>query len=180
MSKEQTYYKSLSEVANVLQIPYTQLYKWRHRAELNKGSRGYNIKKIAEFLEHQESIRLEEEKAKTLLGAEEELLEKQIKLETAKHKCRLLELQIAQKEGNLIDVNTVIETRTKEMSRLKKSLTEMVKRIPQECKFCPDYEIQEKLNIAINEILADLAEFITDNWSDNTSEEVEIITEDEE
>ena len=179
MSKEQTYYKSLSEVANVLQIPYTQLYKWRHRAELNKGSRGYNIKKIAEFLEHQESIRLEEEKAKSLLGAEEELLEKQIKLETAKHKCRLLELQIAQKEGNLIDVNTVIETRTKEISRLKKSLTEMVKRIPQECKFCPDYEIQEKLNTAINEILADLAEFITDNWSDNTSEEVEMITEEE-
>ena len=78
--KEQTYYKTLSEVANVLQIPYTALYKHRHRPEFTKSARGYNLKKITQYLEEQEQIKEDEEKAKSLLGAEEDLLEKQIKL----------------------------------------------------------------------------------------------------
>lgn len=102
---EKTYYKTLSEVATALQMPYSSLYKHRHRPEFNKSARGYNLNKITEYLNEQERIREEEEKAQNLLGAEDELLEKQIKLETARLKCRLLELQIANKEGNLVDVN---------------------------------------------------------------------------
>lgn len=102
---EKTYYKTLSEVATALQMPYSTLYKHRHRPEFNKTARGYNLNKITEYLNEQERIREEEEKAQNLLGAEDELLEKQIKLETARLKCRLLELQIANKEGNLVDVN---------------------------------------------------------------------------
>lgn len=132
MSKEKTYYKTLTDVANALQVPYTALYKHKHRPEFTKTTRGYNLKKITEFLNEQERIQEEEEKTKNLLGAEEELLEKQLKIETARHKCRLLELQILQKEGNLVDVNTVLETRTKELTRLRRSLTDMVRKLPQE------------------------------------------------
>lgn len=177
MSKETTFVKTLTEVATLLEIPYSTLYRNKHRPEFTKTARGYNIKKILNYFDEQESIKEEEEKTKSLLGAEEELLEKQIKLETARHKCRLLELQIAQKEGNLVEVNTVLESRTKEIMRLKKSLTEMVKRLPVECKFAPEYEIREKLNTAVNAILSDLSEFISDDWTDT---EEEPITEDEE
>lgn len=177
MSKETTFVKTLTEVAAMLEIPYSTLYRNKHRPEFTKTARGYNIKKILNYFDEQESIREEEEKTKSLLGAEEELLEKQIKLETARHKCRLLELAIAQKEGNLVEVNTVLESRTKEIMRLKKSLTEMVKRLPIECKNAPEYEIREKLNTAVNAILSDLSEFISDDWTDT---EEEPITEDEE
>lgn len=102
---DKVYYKSLSEIASVLQISYSSLYKHRHRPEFSKTARGYNLNKISDYLNEQERIREEEEKAQSLLGAEDELLEKQLKIETARHKCRLLELQILQKEGNLIDVN---------------------------------------------------------------------------
>lgn len=174
--KEQTYYKTLSEVANVLQIPYTALYKHRHRPEFTKSARGYNLKKITQYLEEQEQIKEDEEKAKSLLGAEDELLEKQLKIETARHKCRLLELQIAQKEGNLVDVNVVLETRTKEISRLRKGLTEMVRKLPIELKEQDEVTIRTKLSEVVNTILSDLSELIQDDW---TIEE-EVITEEEE
>ena len=99
------YKKTLTEVATVLQIPYAALYKHRHRPEFIKTERGYNVDKILNYLEEQERIKEQEEKEQSLLGAEEELLEKQVKLEHAKLKCRLLELQIKTKEGNLVEVN---------------------------------------------------------------------------
>ena len=172
---KKTYYPTLREIADNLGVPYNSLYKLKHRPEFQKSERGYNLKKIANCLEELERIREEEEKEKSLLGAEEELLEKQIKLETARHKCRLLELQIAQKEGNLVDVNYIIETRTKEITRLKKHFTEMLNHFPNELKNSNEMTIKNKLSNKINEILADLAEFIIDNWEEeeqlNTEEE---------
>jgi hypothetical protein len=44
------YVKSLSELANHLQVPYTQLYKHRHRPEFIKSERGYNVEKIVNYL----------------------------------------------------------------------------------------------------------------------------------
>lgn len=164
------YVKSLSELANHLQIPYTQLYKHRHRPEFIKSERGYNVEKIVNYLEEQEQIREQEEREQNLLGAEEELLEKQIKLEHARLKCRLLELQIKTKEGNLVDVNYVLETRTKEITRLKRSLTEMIRTLPIELKLTDEATIRTKLSEAVNAILADLTEFITDDWIDNNEE----------
>lgn len=166
MSKELTYLKTLADVANALQLPYSRLYKLKHRPEFQKTARGYNVKKINAFLTEQEQIREEEEKEQSLLGAEEELLEKQIKLETARHKCRLLELQIAQKEGNLVDVNAVLETRSKELSRLRRGLQELVLRIPVETANKGEEEIRACLSAAVNVILSDLSEFIADDWSD--------------
>lgn len=170
MGNEQTYYKNLTEVANVLQIPYSNLYKYRHRPEFTKSTRGYNIKKITEYLNEQERIREEEERTQNLLGAEEELLEKQVKLEHTKLKCRLLELQILTKEGNLIDVNTVLETRTKELNRLRRSLTDVVRKLPVEIANTDEETIRTKLSEAVNNILADLSELITDDWSEQTED----------
>lgn len=167
---EKTYYKTLSEVATALQMPYSTLYKHRHRPEFNKTARGYNLNKITEYLNEQERIREEEEKAQNLLGAEDELLEKQIKLETARLKCRLLELQIANKEGNLVDVNQVLETRSKEITRLRRGLTEMVKKLPNELINNDEETIRIKLSDSVNGILADLSEFITDDWSSSDEE----------
>lgn len=175
MSKEQTYYKTLTDVANALQVPYTALYKHKHRPEFTKTTRGYNLKKITEFLNEQERIQEQEEKTKNLLGAEEELLEKQLKIETARHKCRLLELQILQKEGNLVDVNSVLETRTKELTRLRRSLTDMVRKLPQELVQNDQNTIRTKITEAVNAILSDLSEFISDDWTNN---DVELIEED--
>ena len=174
MSKEPTYCKTLTEVANKLQIPYTALYKHKHRPELTKSARGYNLKKITQYLDEQEQIREEEEKTQSLLGAEDELLEKSIKLEHAKLKCRLLELQILQKEGNLVEVDTVLETRTKELTRLRRSLTEMVRKLPTELSNQDEATIRTRISESVNEILADLAEYIADDW---TSSEEEPITE---
>lgn len=173
MSKEQTYYKKLTEVANVLQIPYTALYKHRHRPEFQKSARGYNLNKITEYLQEQENIREEEERTQCLLGAEEELLEKQVKLEHAKLKCRLLELQILTKQGNLVDVNTVLETRTKELTRLRRSLVDMVKTLPKELLEQDENTIRTRISDAVNAILADLSEFITDDWTEDNEEELE-------
>lgn len=173
MSKEQTYYKTLTDVANALQVPYTALYKHKHRPEFTKTTRGYNLKKITEFLNEQERIQEQEEKTKNLLGAEEELLEKQLKIETARHKCRLLELQILQKEGNLVDVNTVLETRTKELTRLRRSLTDMVRKLPQELVQTDQNTIRTKISEAVNAILSDLSEFISDDWTNNDDELIE-------
>lgn len=170
---EKTYYKTLSEVATALQMPYSTLYKHRHRPEFNKTARGYNLNKITEYLNEQERIREEEEKAQNLLGAEDELLEKQIKLETARLKCRLLELQIANKEGNLVDVNQVLETRSKEITRLRRGLTEMVKKLPNELINNDEETIRIKLSDSVNGILADLSEFITDDWSSDEENEIE-------
>jgi hypothetical protein len=174
MNKEQTYYKTLTEVANILQIPYANLYKNRHRPEFTKSARGYNLKRITDYLTEQERIQEEEEKTKNLLGAEEELLEKQVKLEHTKLKCRLLELQILTKEGNLVDVNTVLETRTKELNRLRRSLTDVVRKLPVELANQDEVTIRAKLSKAVNNILADLSEFIVDDWSEATEEEQEI------
>jgi hypothetical protein len=58
MSKEHnTYCKTLTDVANMLNMPYTALYKHKHRPELTKTARGYNLKKIAQYLDEQEQIR---------------------------------------------------------------------------------------------------------------------------
>lgn len=171
MSKEQIYCKTLTEVANKLQIPYTALYKHKHRPELTKTARGYNLQKITEYLDEQETIREEEEKAQSLLGAEDELLEKSIKLEHAKLKCRLLELQILQKEGNLVEVNSVLESRTKELTRLRRSLTDMVRKLPVELSNQDEATIRTKISEAVNDILADLSEFIADDWTNNEEEE---------
>lgn len=177
MSKEPTYMKSLADVAITLQVAYSQLYKYKHRPEFAKSARGYNVKKIAQFLDEQEAIKEAEEKQQSLLGAEEELLEKQLKIETARHKCRLLELQILTKEGNLVDVNQVLETRTKELSRLKKNLTEMVRKLPIELKETDELTIRTRLSEAVNAILADLSEFIQSDWvadDDEIEEELEL------
>lgn len=164
------YAKTFTDLATILQVPYATLYKHRHRPEFNKSERGYNIEKIVKYLEELEQIREQEEKEQNLIGTEEELLEKQIKLEHAKLKCRLLELQIKTKEGNLVDVNQVLETRTKEITRLKRSLTELIRTLPVELKMTDEVTIRIKLSEAINNILADLSEFITDNWIDNSEE----------
>lgn len=170
MSKEPTYCKTLTDVANMLQIPYTALYKHKHRPQFTKSARGYNLKKITQYLDEQEQIREEEEKTQSLLGTEEELLEKSIKLEHARLKCRLLELQILQKEGNLVEVNTVLETRTKEITRLRRSLTDMVRKLPTELIDQDEQTIRTKVSNAVNEILADLSEFIADDWTTNEEE----------
>lgn len=173
MTQEKTYCKSLSEVANTLGVPYMSLYKHKHRPELTKTSRGYNVKKILEFLNEQERIQEEEEKANSLLTAEDELLEKSIKLEHTRLKCRLLELQILQREGNLVEVNQVIETRAKEITRLRRSLTDMVRKLPAELAEKEESYIRSKITEVVNDIIADLAEFITDDWT--SDEELEVI-----
>lgn len=176
MNENKTYCKTLSDVANLLQIPYTKLYKHKHRPEFVKSSRGYNLKKISQFFIEEENRLEEEEKEKNLLDAEDELLEKQIKLETARHKCRLLELQIKQKEGNLVDVNFVLETRTKEILLLRKRLTEMVKNLPIVLKNQDEQFIRNEINNCVNEVLSDLSELIMDDWQVE-EEELNIETE---
>jgi DNA-directed RNA polymerase subunit L len=86
----------------------------------------------------------------------------------------MLELQILAKEGNLIDVNKVLETRTKEITRLRRALTDIVKKLPIQLQQQDENTIRTALNDAVNAILADLAEYIADDW---TSEEEESITE---
>lgn len=174
---DKVYYKSLSEIASALQISYSSLYKHRHRPEFSKTARGYNLNKISDYLNEQERIREEEEKAQSLLGAEDELLEKQLKIETARHKCRLLELQILQKEGNLIDVNQVLETRTKEITRLRRGLTDLVRKLPSELKDLDENSIRNKISDAVNAILSDLSEFIMDDWQSDDEDEQETIEE---
>jgi hypothetical protein len=49
MSK--SYCKTLTDVAKELQVPYTALYKYKHRPEFSKSARGYNVQKITEFLD---------------------------------------------------------------------------------------------------------------------------------
>lgn len=176
MNKRTTFLPSLREVSNRIGVSYQKIYNLQHRPEFQKTPRGYNLKKIETYFQEQERIKEEEEREKNLLGAEEELLEKQIKLETARHKCRLLELQIAQKEGNLIDVNFILETRTKEISRMKKHFKEMLNQMPIELQNQNENFIREKLSSRINAILEDLAEFIIDNWEE---EEIELELENE-
>lgn len=173
-----TYVKTLADAAKELQVPYSQLYKHKHRPEFSKGARGYNVTKMADYLADQEAMREEEEKAQSLIGAEAELIEKQIKLETARHKCRLLELQIKQKEGNLVDVNQVIESRAKELTRLRRKLTEMVQKLPIEMKDLDEDGIRCRLSDAVNDILSDLSEFIEDDWE--VMDDDELMTEGEE
>ena len=179
MSKKNSYAKSLSDVANTLGIEYQKIYRFRHEEVLKKGDKGYNIENIRRFLEDKEKEleREREEKEAELEMCTEDLIEKQIKLETAKHKCRLLELQILQKEGNLVDVNQVLETRSKELSRLRRGLQELLTRIPAEIANRAEEEIRACLSVAINEILSDLSEFIADDWTE--VDETDINIEDE-
>lgn len=176
MSKKTNYVRSLSDVANALGVEYQKLYRWRHVQELKKTDKGYNVEKIRKFLEEMEE-RERVEKEAELDSCAENLIEKQIKLETAKHKCRLLELQILQKEGNLVDVNQVLETRAKELSRLRRSLQELILRVPNEIAGKSEDEIRVALSASVNSILSDLSEFITDNWSE--SEDLEVNIDDE-
>lgn len=170
-----TYAKSLSDAASILNIPYSQLYRHKHRPEFQKSARGYNIKNILEFIEEQDRIKEEEAKQDELMQQEEEFIEKQIKLETARHKCRLLELQIKQKEGNLIEVDKVLETRTKEISLLRKNLSNLINKLPVEGAGLAEDELRTLSTRFVNEILADIAELIQDDWeSDSIEQEDEI------
>lgn len=168
-----TYAKSLSDAAGILNIPYSQLYRYKHRPEFQKSARGYNVKNILQYIEEQDRIKEEEAKQEALIEQEDELIEKQIKLETARHKCRLLELQIKQKEGNLIEVDKVLETRTKEISLLRKNLSNLIQKLPIEgAGMCED-ELRTLATRFVNEILADVAELISDDWESNPDEEEE-------
>lgn len=160
------YTKSLSEAAGVLGLPYNQVYRHKHQPEFQKTSRGYSVEKIADYFAELDRRKEEEAAAEVLINSEDELLEKQIKLETAKHKCKLLELEIKKKEGILIDVNLVLESRTKEYSLLRKNLTEMVQKLPIEIAEKDEETCRIRLNEAINNVLSQLSEFITDNWED--------------
>lgn len=167
--------KSLSEAATVLQLPYNQIYRHKHAPEFQKTSKGYDIDRIGQYIADYDIKREEEAKAETLIQSEDELIEKQIKLETAKHKCKLLELEIKKKEGILVDVNLVLESRTKEYSLLRKNLTEMVQKLPIEIAEKDEETCRIRLNDAINNVLSELSEFITDDWEDvSEAQEIEM------
>lgn len=172
-----TYAKSLSDAAAILNIPYSQLYRHKHRPEFQKTSRGYNVKNILQYIEEQDRIKEEEAKQEALIEQEDEFIEKQIKLETAKHKCRLLELQIKQKEGNLIEVDRVLETRTKEIALLRKNLTNLINKLPVEGAGMSEDELRTLSTRFVNEILADIAELIQDDWESDSIEQEEEIDE---
>lgn len=167
------YVTSLSEVSNRLGIPYHQLYKHKHAPELQKSHRGYDIEAVEAYITNLDAIQREEAAAEALIQSEDELLEKQIKLETARHKCKLLELEIKKKEGNLIDVSHVIETRTKEITLLKKLLTDLIKQAPKQLENKRQDEISDALTHHINSILATISEFITDDWATGTDDDME-------
>ena len=169
----QDFTQSLSELSSILQIPYHQLYKHKHAPELQKTHRGYDIQQARNYIENLDTIKREEAAAEALMQSEDELLEKQIKLETARHKCKLLELEIKKKEGNLIDVSHVIETRTKEITLLKKLLTDLIKQAPKTLEHKTQDEISDTLTQHINSILATISEFITDDWTTGTGDDME-------
>ena len=172
------YTKSLSEAAGILGLPYNQVYRHKHQPEFQKTSRGYSVEKIADYFAELDKRKEEEAAAEVLINSEDELLEKQIKLETARHKCKLLELQIKQKEGNLVDVNVVLESRTKELNLLRNSLKDMVQKLPTQIANSSESDCRIALGNAVNGILSSLSEFVTDDWED-TSEEQEIDEDDE-
>ena len=169
----------MSDVANELGVEYQKIYRYRHVAELKKTDDGYNVENIRKFLEDKEKEleREREEKEAELEMCTEDLIEKQIKLETAKHKCRLLELQILQKEGNLVDVNQVLETRSKELSKLRRSLQDLIIRIPTEIANMNEDEIRASLSVAVNDILSGLSEFIADDWTETDDLDINISDE---
>lgn len=72
-----------------------------------------------------------------------------------------------------MDVNTVLETRTKELTRLRRSLVDMVKTLPKELLEQDENTIRTRISDAVNAILADLSEFITDDWTEDNEEELE-------
>lgn len=160
----QNFTQSLSELSSILQIPYHQLYKHKYAPELQKTHRGYDVEQARNYIENLDNIKREEAAAEALIQSEDELLEKQIKLETARHKCKLLELEIKKKEGNLIDVNFVIESRTKELMLLKKLLNDLIKNAPKELTIKTEEEISEALTNHINSILSSISELIQDDW----------------
>jgi hypothetical protein len=54
----------------------------------------------------------------------------------------------------------------------------MIKRLPSELKMTDENTIKMKLNEAVNNILSDIAELITDNWietDENELEDIELI-----
>lgn len=171
------YAKSLSQAAAVLQLPYNQVYRHQHRPEFQKTSRGYNIDKIAAYINEYDKQKEEEAKAEALLQSEDELIEKQIKLETARHKCRLLELQIKQKEGNLIDVHAVIDSRAKEINLLRTSFKELINKLPQDISNKTESECRMLLSDAFNGILSNLSELIQDDWESVEDEQESSIDE---
>lgn len=160
------YAKTLTDASKILQIPYSQLYRYKHRSEFQKTSKGYNIEKIAAYIAEQDRIKEEEAKADELAQTEEDFIEKQIKLETAKHKCRLLELQIMQKEGNLVEVDKILETRTKEISLLRRDLTNLIQQLPAILVGMTEEEIRSTISERVNEVLSNLSELIADDWED--------------
>ena len=176
----QDFTQSLSELSSILQIPYHQLYKHKHAPELQKTHRGYDVEQARNYIENLDAIKREEAAAEALIQSEDELLEKQIKLETARHKCKLLELEIKKKEGNLIDVNFVIESRTKELMMLKKLLNDLIKNTPKELTNKSEEEISEALTYHINSILSSISELIQDDWQNADSDSYEETTQPQE
>lgn len=176
----QQFTQSLSELSSILQIPYHHLYKHKHAPELQKTHRGYDIEQARNYIENLDTIKREEAAAEALIQSEDELLEKQIKLETARHKCKLLELEIKKKEGNLIDVNFVIESRTKELMLLKKLLNDLIKNTPKELINKTEEEISESLTYHINSILSSISELIQDDWQNADSDSYEENTQPQE
>ena len=85
----------------------------------------------------------------------------------------MLELEIKKKEGNLIDVSHVIETRTKEITLLKKLLSDLIKQAPKTLENKSQDEISNALTQHINSILATISEFITDDWTECTDDDTE-------
>ena len=158
------YTKSPSEATGVLGLPYNQVYRHKHQPEFQKITRCYAIEKIADYFS--ELDRRKEAAAVILINSEDELLEKQIKLETARHKCKLLELQIKQKKENLIDVNVVLESRSKELNLLRNSLKDIIQKLPIQIANKSESECRIALGDAINGILSNLSEFIQVDWED--------------
>ena len=171
------YTKSLSEAASILQLPYNQVYRHKHQPAFQKTSRGYNVDKIAQYINEYDQKREEEAKAEALIQSEDELIEKQIKLETARHKCRLLELQIKQKEGNLVDVHAVIDSRAKEINLLRTSFKELINKLPQDISNKTESECRMLLSDAFKGILSNLSELRQDDWESVEEEQESSIDE---
>lgn len=69
-----------------------------------------------------------------------------------------------------MDVNLVLESRTRVYFLLRKNLIVMVRKLPIEIAQKDEEMCRICLNVAINNVLNELSEFITDDWKDVSSE----------
>jgi hypothetical protein len=77
----------------------------------------------------------------------------------------------------LVDVNQVLETRSKELSKLRRSLQDLIIRIPTEIANMNEDEIRASLSVAVNDILSGLSEFIADDWTETDDLDINISDE---